>query len=222
MEKVAFDGSQPTTAVGCYNYLVSEDRWSWSDAVYLLHGYSPGEIPATTEVLLRHKHPDDRSRAAEVLDNALQDGEPFSCYHRIVDRHERVRSVLSVGRGMQGSTGRVERVEGYFVDLTDSRRDETESEVKRALARMAESRETIDIAKGMVMLATGCDADTAFACLRRYSQHTNIKLHVIAQRLVAAGSSSGLPAGGVIAFLNDLAPPPAGSGDHGPTRAAPS
>lgn len=206
MEQVAFDGSQPATAVGCYTYLVSEDLWSWSHAVYGLHGYAPGEVPATTDVLLRHKHPDDRSRAAEVLDAAVQDGKPFSCYHRIVDRHELVRSVLSVGRGIEDSTGRVERVEGYFVDLTDSKRDETESEVKRALAGMAENRETIDLAKGMVMLATGCDPDTAFACLRRYSHNTNLKLHVIAQRLVSAGPSIGPRAGGVIAFLDDLPP----------------
>lgn len=206
MEKVAFDGSQPATAVSCYSYLVSDDLWSWSDALYLLHGYAPREVPATTEVLLSHKHPDDRSRAAEVLDTSVRDGAPFSCYHRIIDRDERVRSVLSVGRGVEDSTGRVERVEGYFVDLTDPRRDETESEVRRALAGIAEHRETIDIAKGMVMVATGCDPDTAFACLRRYSNNANLKLHVVAQRLVAARPSSREGEGGVIAFLDDLTP----------------
>jgi hypothetical protein len=155
---------------------------------------------------LHHKHPDDRSRAAEVLDTAVQDGEPFSCYHRIIDRQEHVRSVLSVGRGIEDATGRVERVEGYFVDLTDSRRDETESEVRRALAGMAEHRETIDLAKGMVMLATGCDPDTAFACLRRSSQNANLKLHVVAQRLVAANPATGQRGGSwVVDFLDNPA-----------------
>lgn len=205
MRTVAFDGSQPGTPVGYYSYLVAEDLWSWSDAVYLLHGYAPREVSATTEVLLRHKHPDDRSRAAMALDTAAQDGQPFSCYHRIIDRRKRVRSVLSVGRGIGDSAGRVERVEGYFVDLTDPRRDETESDVKKALAGIAANREIIDIAKGMVMLDTGCDPDTAFACLRRYSQDVNLKLHVVAQRLVAANPSTGRQAGAVVAFLNGLA-----------------
>ena len=154
MEKVTFDGSQPTTAVGYYSYQVAQDVWTWSDGVYRLHGYAPREVPATTEVLLRHKHPDDRSRAAEVLDTAVQNGEPFSCYHRVIDRHEHVRSVLSVGRGIANPTGQVKTVEGYFVDLTDARRDETESEVRLALEGMAEHGETIDIAKGMLMLAS--------------------------------------------------------------------
>lgn len=206
MMEIAFDGSQPSTKVGYYSYLVSEDLWSWSDAVYLLHGYTPREVPATTEILLQHKHPDDRSRAAEVIDSAVQDGGPFSCYHRVIDKQDHLRSVLSVGRGIAGPTGRVERVEGYFVDLTDPRREETESEVRRALAGMVAHRETIDLAKGMVMLAIGCDADTAFACLRRYSQNANLKLHVVAQHLVAAGPSIGQQGGGVIALLNDLTP----------------
>ena len=88
-----------------YTYSVDENDWSWSDGMYLMHGYEPREVPATTEVLLLHKHPDDRSRAAGVLDAAVQDGHPFSCYHRIIDRHEHIRNVLSVGRGIEDPTG---------------------------------------------------------------------------------------------------------------------
>ena len=207
METVVFDGSQPSTPVGHYAYQISEDVWTWSDGVYLMHGYEPREVPPTTEVLLRHKHPDDRSRAAGVLDAAIRDGRPFSCYHRIIDRHERVRNVLSVGRGIEDATGGVERVEGYFVDLTAARRDETEADVRRALAGIAEHREAIDLAKGMIMLATSADPEAAFAILRRYSQDTNIKLHVVAQRLVDAASSDRRQAGWVIEFLDGLPRP---------------
>jgi hypothetical protein len=204
MESVMFDGSQPVTPVGHYTYLVEENAWSWSDGLYLMHGYEPREVPATTEVMLRHKHPDDRSRAAGVLDAATQDGHPFSCYHRIIDRHERVRNVLSVGRGIEDTTGRVERVEGYFVDMTNARREETEAAVSRALAGIAQYRETIDLAKGMIMIATGADPRAAFETLRRYSQNTNIKLHAVAQLLVDAAAGDPHPAGWVIEFLDGL------------------
>ena len=63
MESVSFDGSQPAGDVGHYTYSVADDAWTWSDGMYTLHGYAPREVPATTDVLLRHKHPDDRSRA---------------------------------------------------------------------------------------------------------------------------------------------------------------
>ena len=207
MGALAFDGSQPSRPVGFYVYTAESGTWTWSDGMYLLHGFEPHEVPATTDVLLRHKHPDDRTRAFEAMETALQDGEPFSCYHRIIDRHEQIRSVLSVGRGVKDASGTVERLEGYFVDLTEIRRTETETEVEVALARIAEHREVIDQAKGMVMLATGCDADTAFAMLRKRSQNANVKLNAIAHQLVKvvgdrAGGSESRAA--VTAFLQTL------------------
>jgi hypothetical protein len=208
MAALAFDGSQPTRPVGHYTYSVPDAAWTWSDGVYLLHGFAPHEVPATTGVLLRHKHPDDRSRTFEVMEAAIADGEPFSCYHRIIDRQERVRNVLSVGRGIKDAEGRVERVDGYFVDLTEVRRTETQAEVETALARIAEHREVIDEAKGMLMLAAGCDADTAFDLLRRSSQHANVRVHAIAHRLVGAAARLGSPETRVAVsrFLADLGP----------------
>jgi hypothetical protein len=203
VERVAFDGSQPSRPVGHYTYIVADGSWTWSEGVYAMHGYAPREVPATTEVLLHHKHPDDRDRTFAVLESAVANGEPFSCYHRVIDRNQRVRSVLSVGRGVKDAQGKVERVEGYFVDLTEVRRDETQAEVDLALARIAQNRAVIDQAKGMLMLATGDDADEAFARLRHYSQHTNLKLHDIARRLVEAiGPRQG--GEGVVPFLESL------------------
>ena len=186
MGALAFDGTQSSSPVGYYTYLVEDDHWTWSEGVYELHGYAPGAVPATTKLLLEHKHPDDMARAFEVLETAVADGRPFSCYHRIIDAKKQVRSVLSVGRGVVGDSGRVETITGFFVDLTDVRRTETQSEVESALLRIAQTRSVIDQAKGMLMVATGCDADQAFGVLRTYSSHKNVKLNELAHRLVEA------------------------------------
>lgn len=184
-----FDGSHPGPPLGYYTYTVDDDSWIWSGGVYRLHGFNPDEIPATTEAMLAHKHPDDRARAYEVLENAVRDGKPFSCYHRIIDAHQQVRSVLSVGRGIRGDDGKVEQVIGFFVDLTHLRRVDAQAEIEAALARIAENRAVIDQAKGMLMLTEGCTADEAFAMLARYSQTCNLKLSDIAHRLVQATQS---------------------------------
>lgn len=188
MSSLNFDGNQPATPVGYFDYLVADDAWNWSAGVFELHGYAPDSVRPSTELVLRHKHPDDMARSFEVLENAIANGGTFSCYHRVIDVHERVRSVLSVGRGVPGTDGEVERVTGYFVDLTEVRRTETQAEVDSALAAIARTRSVIDQAKGMLMLATGCDDEGAFAVLRTYSSHKNIKLHLLAQQLVEAGS----------------------------------
>lgn len=184
MDALAFDGRQTRSTVGHYTYLVAEDLWTWSDGLYELHGYAPQELPATTELMLKHKHPDDTARAFEVLETAMRDGRPFSCYHRIVDSASNVRSVLSVGHGELGSDGNVEKVTGFFVDLTEVRRNETQSGVEDALVRIAETRSFIEQAKGMLMVTTGCDADEAFGVLRNYSSHKNVKVNDLARRMV--------------------------------------
>ncbi|MBE1579550.1 MULTISPECIES: PAS domain-containing protein [Pseudonocardiaceae] len=88
--------------------------------MYLIHGYEPGEIEPSTQLLLEHKHPEERPRANEVLDKALATGEPFSYYHRIIDTHQQVRHVVVLGEGHHDEQGQVQRVSGYIVDLTES------------------------------------------------------------------------------------------------------
>lgn len=161
-----------------------DDHWVWSDGLYALHGYQPYEVVATTQLVLKHKHPDDVARTLDVLEEVVRTGEAFSCYHRIVDTEGSVRSVLSVGRGLLGPHGKVEQVTGFFVDLTQVRREETQHDVEAALLEIAQTRLVIEQAKGIVMLAAGCDADRAFAILRNTSTRTNVKLNKVALDLV--------------------------------------
>ena len=48
-----------------------------------------------------------------------------------------------------------------------------------------ESRHLIGMAQGVLMERFAIDADEAFAVLRRYSQDGNVKLHTVAERVVA-------------------------------------
>ena len=186
MSTLAFDGRPNDTPVGYYTYTVADDHWTWSDGMYAVHGYAPLAVPATTGLMLSHKHPDDALRAFEVLETAISDGRPYSCYHRIIDAKQQVRCVLSVGRGHFGADGRVEQVSGYFVDLTgvrDGRDDPGDDDV---LVRVAEARLMVERAKGIVMVAHGCDATAAFALLRQYAAARGMRLSDLARAVVEA------------------------------------
>ena len=180
------------------------DQWEWSDALYDLHGYAPREIPATTQALMHHKHPEDRERAAGVFAAVIRDGGTYSCYHRIVDRNKRVLSVVSVGRTILDPEGRTSEIEGYYIDLTNARRDETEVDVQDALTRKAHTGPLIDQAKGMIMLAEGCTADEAFARLRTSSEHANRKVGGLARDLIEAVAERGFSSGLVSEVLGQL------------------
>jgi hypothetical protein len=155
-----------------------------------MHGYEAGTTEPTTELLLSHEHPDDYAEVAEALEYVRSTHAAISIRHRIVDAHGRTREVIVVSEQLHDDTGAAIGLSGFYIDVTPSvlSRDKAEREreqaVTDALAVIAESREVIDQAKGMLMLVYQVEADKAFDLLKWRSQATNVKLRVLAQQLV--------------------------------------
>ncbi len=181
---------------GVYLYRVAEDAWWWSDEIFAMHGLAPEEATPTTKLLLEHKHPDDREHARAAVEECLADGQPFSCYHRIVATDGKVRRVILTGDGRLDADGRVVSLRGFFVDVTEPVTREIRDISDRTIAAARESQQAIDQARGIIMGIYGVDANTAFTILRRHSQHTNTRLRDVAGTLVqAAPSPPGSPRG---------------------------
>jgi PAS domain S-box-containing protein len=166
--------------VGRFRFFLDDQRWEWSDAVARIHGYEPGTVVPTTELLLKHKHPDDRQQVAAVLDGVLH-GEPFSSRHRILDTAGRTRWVVVVGERMLDDEGAVIGTSGFYVDITDS----LQSDVTTGISEATKSRARIEQAKGVLMAAYGVPAQRAFDILVWRSQETNIKVRDVAERFLA-------------------------------------
>src|SRR5205809_273349 len=81
----SLDGQGEQLNVGAFRFWFVGQRWEWSEEVTRMHGYEPGTVEPTTELLLSHKHPDDRGHVQELLDHALHHGGSFSSRHRFVD-----------------------------------------------------------------------------------------------------------------------------------------
>jgi GAF domain-containing protein len=64
---------------------------------------------------------------------------------------------------------------------------------EEALSKAVDARKLIGQAMGILMERYGIDGDQAFVVLRRYSQDTNTKLHLIAQRLIDTRTLPGQP-----------------------------
>lgn len=166
--------------VGRFRYWLGDQRWEWSDAVARMHGYEPGTVEPSTELLLQHKHPEDRAQVAEVL-HRVNRGEPFSSRHRIIDTGGQVHWVIVVSDRMLDDAGTVIGTAGFYVDVTDV----LQADVSAAVSEVAESRAVIDQAKGVLMVAYGISAERAFDILVWRSQETNVKVRDLAARFLA-------------------------------------
>lgn len=176
-----------TGPCGSFRYLTQADIWWWSDDLYRIHGFEPGEVVPTTELLLAHTHPDDLGRVEHAWRAALDGGNrrAFALWHRLVDAHRRVRHVVLVGEADPAARPDDVEMRGYLVDLTDASRALTAREVDEAVRRSAMSRGAIEQTKGVLMAALGVDDETAFEILRRHSQNANVKVRELAHALLA-------------------------------------
>ena len=177
-------GDGELSRVGWVRYFFDDDRWEWSDEVARMHGYEPGTVTPTTELVFSHKHPDDRDRMLELLQRIRRTREPFSSRHRIRDRHGRVHHVVVVGNQLRNDAGEIIGSDGFYVDLTGDLRSAQE-QVSNEVEDIAARRSPIDQAKGMLMMIYSIDADAAFDLLRWRSQESNVKLRDLAQQITA-------------------------------------
>ena len=179
LEKAIIGG--PPQRVGRFEYRYDTDEWTWSDTVARIHGYQPGEITPTTELVLSHKHPDDLTHVRALL---AQTAAPFSSRHRIITTSGETRKVVVVGDAVTDHNDRVVATRGFYIDVTDSFVADLRESVDEEMEVVLVHREVIDIAKGMLMATYRISADAAFGVLRWRSQELNVKLFNIAERLV--------------------------------------
>lgn len=172
----------PPQRVGRFEYDYVADKWTWSDAVARMHGYEPGTVEPTTELVLSHKHPDDLGNVRALLKRSSA---PFSSRHRIRTTSGEIRKVVVVGEAVTDGDGHVTATRGFYVDVTEALYDDIQRQVGDELHVIVAHRAVIEQAKGMLMAIYGLHPDAAFGVLRWRSQELNVKLHDVAKEFVA-------------------------------------
>jgi len=171
--------------VGWFRFYFADQRWEWSEQVQRMHGYAPGTVTPTTDLVLAHKHPDDHGQVAATINEILHTHEAFSTRHRIVDTGGNVHDVVVVGDQLHDDQGGVIGTHGFYVDLSPLSDYAREDLVTAKLAEFTQNRASIEQAKGMLMLVYGIDDDAAFNLLKWLSQDGNVKLRLLAERISA-------------------------------------
>lgn len=178
------NGTSGSRRVGWFRFHFADERWEWSPEVERMHGYEPGTAAPTTDLVLSHKHPDDRQHVAATLEEVRHRRQAFSTRHRILDTEGGVHDVLVVADTLTDNAGEIVGTHGFYVEIAPSEQPETERINNAAFAEFAQNRATIEQAKGMLMVVYGITADAAFDLLKWRSQEGNIKLRRMAEQVV--------------------------------------
>ncbi|GAB2677427.1 PAS and ANTAR domain-containing protein [Nocardia goodfellowii] len=182
--------------IGSFRFWFADQRWEWSEEVAALHGYEPGTVVPTTELLLSHKHPDDRAEVAHTLAAVTTTGDAFCSRHRIIDTRGEVHEVIVVGDHLLDEHGAVSGTTGYYIDVTETLQENSRATLDQTLPDLIEARAVIEQAKGILMLVYGVHPEQAFKVLQWRSQETNTKLRQVAEQLVGAiAGLGGAPVG---------------------------
>jgi ANTAR domain/PAS fold len=172
------------TRVGCFRYIVRHDRWEWSDEVAHIHGYAPGTVTPTTDLVMAHKHPDENATVGDLIVEVCRRGAPVASRHRLIDTRGKEHIVVVVGELVDEDNGAPAGISGFYIDITEQFNRDVQERLTEAVT-IGERRAVINQAIGMLMLRYGVDADLAFKLLTALSQESNTKLRVIAERVVA-------------------------------------
>ncbi|MFE2994710.1 PAS and ANTAR domain-containing protein [Nocardia sp. NPDC059246] len=177
-------GAGRPQSVGSFRFWFGDQRWEWSDEVAVMHGYPPGAVSPTTDLLLSHKHPEDRVQVASMIARSVNDALPFSSRHRIIDTGGNVHDVIVVGDQMVDGQDRVVGSAGFYIDVTDALAEHRQEALDDSLPELYAARAVIEQAKGAIMLVYGVSAEAAFRVLAWRSQETNTKLRALAAQLM--------------------------------------
>lgn len=105
----------------------AQDLW-WSDEVYRIFGYEPGEVAASRNLFLQAVHPADRDRVMRTVEQALHTGERYELEHRIILKDGSERTVAEYAEITRDPEGRVTKLSGTVQDISEAKRIRAEIE----------------------------------------------------------------------------------------------
>jgi signal transduction histidine kinase len=132
--------AQTLAAMGNWETDFETGTTQWSENLFRLLGYEPGEAPPSLDRLQSHLHPEDRDRFRELLNGCLNGDPAFKIEFRYIPVFGGVRHAHAVGKIECGEAGEALRFYGGMQDVTrekvlerDRRRMERRLQARRRL-----------------------------------------------------------------------------------------
>ena len=116
--EVRLRGAQELAAVGSWDWNLKTGELYWSDPVFRMYGYEPGEREPSFDLAWEPIHEDDKPHVGRAVEGAQKHGKPYEIEYRVIQPSGQVCHVHAVGRPEKNGSGQVVRVMGSAQDIT--------------------------------------------------------------------------------------------------------
>jgi len=117
--------------LGHWEMNIETGKSIWSDQFFRICGFEPDSFEPSPEKGFQIIHPDDRKRATEQVQNAIQNNGEYNIEKRIVLPDGSVKTVQSIGNVIHNETDKLSKLVGTFQDITE--RKTVEEKIKATL-----------------------------------------------------------------------------------------
>jgi PAS domain S-box-containing protein len=111
--------AQAAAGFGLWEYYVADSRMEWSDEMYRIYGYQPGEVEVSLQLYARVLHPDDWPQFNHQVKQIIRDHQPYTAERRIFRPDGTMRYLISRMDLVKDDEGNLLKVIGFTVDVTD-------------------------------------------------------------------------------------------------------
>ena len=142
--------AQRITQTGCWEYSLKTGEMYWSDELYMLLGYGPGDVLPTYERIVGHIHPDDRKQIVDRMEQYKVDVPVVTDEYRIVTKDGQEKHIFSQMQYEFDESGEFVSLRGTLQDCTLLKQEEKEKEKLRLQLQQSEKMKTVGILAGGV------------------------------------------------------------------------
>jgi len=122
--EILLNETQSLTKVGGWGIDLITGRGSWTDQAYRIYGLPVNATGPSPEQAMDFFHPEDRPVIERAFRRAVEEGVPYDLELRFTSAKGRELWVRTTARPTIGEDGRVTRIVGNIMDITERKRTE--------------------------------------------------------------------------------------------------
>jgi len=105
--------------VGHWEWDMITNKFSWTDEVYHIFGYQPGEFEPTYEKIMEIIHVDDREKLETAIKDSVENCTPFNVQYRYIKPDGALAYGHVIGNVEFDSAGKASKLGGAILDITE-------------------------------------------------------------------------------------------------------